>query len=127
MEAKEIGIRSLRGLWVGDCIGNMSQLYNIHDILKALKGKLQHATVLIPSGQFSYSDDTEEAIVLYNHIISRLGVYDDVINVDGLALEFATRFMERDPNRPIFLCGQCAAEHHSYWNDMWAEYYYGRF
>lgn len=32
----ELAVKSLRGLWVGDCIGNIGQLYFAHDILKAL-------------------------------------------------------------------------------------------
>jgi hypothetical protein len=31
-----------------------------------------------------------------------------------------------DPNRMRLLCRCCAEEHHSYWNDMWEEYYRGR-
>ena len=34
---------------------------------------------------------------------------------------------EPDPNAPIFLCRSCAEEHHSYWNDMWAQYNSDRF
>ena len=26
-----------------------------------------------------------------------------------------------DPNRPIDLCRQCAAAHHDFWDEMWAE------
>lgn len=28
---------------------------------------------------------------------------------------------EPDPNAPIELCRDCAEEHHSYWDEMWAE------
>lgn len=31
-----------------------------------------------------------------------------------------------NPNRDVYLCRQCAEEHHAYWDDMWAEYYSGR-
>ena len=99
MNAQELGMKSLRGLWVGDCIGNMGQRYNVHDILKALeKGIQQYGNQLSPfAGQFNLSDDTEEAIVLHNHVKQRL-TSDEVIDVDTLAMEFATRFMERDPD-----------------------------
>lgn len=30
---------------------------------------------------------------------------------------------EDDPNRPIPLCRECAAEHHEHWDSMWADYY----
>lgn len=30
-----------------------------------------------------------------------------------------------DPNRPVWLCRLCAAEHHAEWNATWAEYYAG--
>lgn len=97
MTVKELGMKSLRGLWVGDCIGNMSELYNITDVLKALDKGIKQYGNLLPVNQFSFSDDTEEAIVLYNHIVSHLGS-NDFIDVDRLALEFAKRFMERDPD-----------------------------
>lgn len=32
-----------------------------------------------------------------------------------------------DPNKPVMLCRTCAKEHHEYWTEMWAEYYYDRF
>ena len=92
------GMKSLRGLWVGDCIGNMGRLYNVHDILKALeKGIQQYGEQLSPlGGQFNYSDDTEEAIVLYHHVKQHL-TSEEVIDVDALAMEFATQFM-KDPS-----------------------------
>ena len=31
-----------------------------------------------------------------------------------------------DPNKSVLLCRQCAEAHHSYWDEMWAEYNYGR-
>ena len=31
-----------------------------------------------------------------------------------------------DPNRKVFLCRPCAEEHHSYWDDMWAEWRAGQ-
>lgn len=104
MTGKEAGFRSLRGLWVGDCIGNMSQIYNVHDVLKALKGKLGDVSNWIPTGQFSFSDDTEEAIVLYNHLCNNLSPDADkpLVDPDTLAMEFATRFMERDPDGETF-------------------------
>ena len=27
-----------------------------------------------------------------------------------------------DPNRPVWLCRPCAAEHHEYWDERWSEY-----
>lgn len=33
---KDYAKMSLEGLWVGDCVGNLGQLYFAHDILKAL-------------------------------------------------------------------------------------------
>lgn len=30
-----------------------------------------------------------------------------------------------DPNRPIPLCPECAAEYHQHWDYMWAEYHSG--
>lgn len=31
----------------------------------------------------------------------------------------------RNPNRDVFLCRSCAADHHEYWDDRWSEYYGG--
>lgn len=92
--------RSLNGLWVGDCIGNLGQLYFVHDILKALEeGMAKFGGQLDQfAQQFQYSDDTEEAIVLYNHLL----VNDGEIIQDKLAMEFATRYMERDPDGEIY-------------------------
>lgn len=30
-----------------------------------------------------------------------------------------------DPNAPIPLCRECAVEHHSEWDETWAQYYAG--
>lgn len=30
--------------------------------------------------------------------------------------------LDQDPNRPLRYCRPCAAEHHEYWDGMWAEY-----
>ena len=30
-----------------------------------------------------------------------------------------------DPNRPVLLCRECAAEHHDHWDGMWDEYHAG--
>lgn len=91
--------KSLEGVWVGDCIGNLGQLYFVHDILKALEGGLAKFGSQLNqfSNQFQYSDDTEEAIVLYNHLLTNR----DIIQ-DKLALEFATRYMDRDPDGEIY-------------------------
>lgn len=91
--------RSLEGLWVGDCVGNLGQLYFVHDILKALEGGLTKFGGALGQfhKQFQYSDDTEEAIVLYNHLNA-----NQKIDQDKLAMEFATRFMERDPDGEIY-------------------------
>jgi len=32
-----------------------------------------------------------------------------------------------DPNAPIPLCRECAAEHHAHWDEMWEEYHYDRY
>jgi ADP-ribosylglycohydrolase len=100
MTAQEIGMRSLRGLWVGDCIGNMGQLYNVFDILKALEKGLKQFNGLLPLNQFSSSDDTEEAIVLYNHIVTQGDKFNpnEPIDLEKLAMEFAVRYMDRDPD-----------------------------
>lgn len=95
--------RSLEGLWVGDCIGNLGQLYFVHDILKALEGGLAKFGGQLDKFQkgFVYSDDTEEAIVLYNHLM-KSGGRTPFIDQDMLALEFAARYMERDPDGEIY-------------------------
>jgi len=86
--------RSLDGLWVGDCIGNIGQIYNVGDILKALdKGIIKFGIDNInPHRQyFQYSDDTDETIVLFSHIVK-----NNMIKQDDLAMEFATRFMSHN-------------------------------
>jgi len=98
--------KSLEGLWVGDCVGNLGQLYFAHDILKALsEGVAKFGNQLSQfRNQFQYSDDTEEAIVLYNHIISipfRLS-QDLLINQNEYAKDLATRYMTRDPDGEIY-------------------------
>jgi hypothetical protein len=30
-----------------------------------------------------------------------------------------------DPNAPLALCRDCAAEHHEHWDGMWSDYYSG--
>lgn len=30
-----------------------------------------------------------------------------------------------DPNAPVWLCRECAADHHSLWDERWSEYYAG--
>lgn len=92
--------KSLEGLWVGDCIGNLGQLYYVHDILKALEAGMEKYGGQLDKfqKQFQLSDDTEEGIVLYNHLIQN----DGIIYQDKLALEFATRYMERDPDGEIY-------------------------
>jgi ADP-ribosylglycohydrolase len=97
--------KSLDGLWVGDCVGNLGTLYFAHDILKALsEGVAKFGGQLSPfHKQFQYSDDTEEAIVLYNHIKGKAGFsLSPIINQDKLAMEFATRYMTRDPDGEIY-------------------------
>jgi ADP-ribosylglycohydrolase len=91
--------KSLDGIWVGDCIGNLGQLYFVHDILKALEaGMAKFGSQLDQFQQnFVYSDDTEEAIVLYNHLKT-----NGKVDQDKLAMEFATRYMERDPDGEIY-------------------------
>lgn len=109
--------KSLEGLWVGDCVGNLGQLYFAHDILKALsEGVVKFGGQLTQyHNQFTYSDDAEEAIVLYNHILRRMEQVHDyndtipsffksksIVVQDDLAMEFATRYMTRDPDGEIF-------------------------
>lgn len=92
--------KSLEGLWVGDCVGNLGQLYFVHDILKALsEGAAKFGDQLSQfNNQFQYSDDTEEAIVLHNHLLVTDPKANVYINQDKLAMEFATRYMTRDPD-----------------------------
>jgi hypothetical protein len=33
--------------------------------------------------------------------------------------------MPPDPNAPIPLCRDCAEMHHTYWDEMWSDYYNG--
>lgn len=33
---------------------------------------------------------------------------------------------EPDPNAPVLLCRDCAADHHAYWDEMWKDYYASR-
>lgn len=101
----DLTLRSLEGLWVGDCIGNIGQLYFAHDILKALdEGIIKFgADKINPMAQhFQYSDDTEEAIVLVNHIVENYCDKVSLINQDKLAKDFAVRYYDRDPDGEIF-------------------------
>jgi ADP-ribosylglycohydrolase len=96
----ELMINSLTGLWVGDCIGNIGQLYFAHDILKALdEGIMKFGSDNIPTNHqhFQYSDDTEEAIVLVNHLF-----INGSIKQDELAKEFAIRYYDRDPDGELY-------------------------
>jgi ADP-ribosylglycohydrolase len=100
-------VNSIQGLWVGDCIGNVGSLYYAHDILKALdEGIMKFGSDNIQTNNqyFQYSDDTEEAIVLFNHIDGNSCISDDepIINQDRLALEFAERYWTRDPDGEIY-------------------------
>lgn len=105
--------KSLNGLWVGDCVGNLGQLYFAHDILKALsEGVAKFGGQLSQyHNQFIYSDDTEEAIVLYNHLMNAKNFGESVgedfhskpfINQEGFAKELATRYYTRDPDGEIY-------------------------
>ena len=97
--------KSLEGLWVGDCIGNLGQMYHVGDILKALElGMVKFGGQLTQfHTQFQYSDDTEEAIVLYNHLQGKAAFSPvPLIEQDKLAMEFATRYMTRDPDGEIY-------------------------
>jgi DNA-directed RNA polymerase subunit RPC12/RpoP len=31
----------------------------------------------------------------------------------------------KDPNRDVYLCRDCAKDHHEHWDDRWADYYSG--
>ena len=91
MKNEELMLKSLMGLWVGDCIGNIGQMYFAHDILKALDEGIAKfgANDINPKGHsFQYSDDTDESIVLVNHLY-----YNGEVLQDKLAIEWATRFM----------------------------------
>lgn len=101
---KDYARQSLNGVWVGDCIGNLGQLYYVHDILKALEsGMVKFGGQLDKfDKQFVYSDDTEEAIVLYNHLKNSGTRNFPIIDQDKLAMEFATRYMDRDPDGEIY-------------------------
>jgi len=68
--------KSLTGVWVGDCIGNLGQLYFVHDILKALE-----------SGMIKFGGQLDR--------FNQQFVY-------ALAMEFATRYMDRDPDGEIY-------------------------
>lgn len=105
--------KSLDGVWVGDCVGNLGQLYFVHDILKALSEGVEKfgGQLLQYSKQFQYSDDTEECIVLYNHLVNAKKFGEPVgedfrskpfINQDGFAKELATRYYTRDPDGEIY-------------------------
>ncbi len=98
--------KSLEGLWVGDCIGNLGQLYFVHDILKALsEGVAKFGGQLSQfHNQFVYSDDTEEAVVLYNHLVNSVKRTnnDPIIHQDLFAKELATRYYTRDPDGEIY-------------------------
>jgi len=95
----ELTKRSINGLWVGDCIGNIGQLYFAHDILKALdEGVARFGDGINPHGQhFHLSDDTEEAIVLVNHLND-----NGQILQDKYAYELSKRYFERDPDGEIY-------------------------
>ena len=100
MKNLELAVKSLRGLWVGDCIGNIGQLYFAHDILKALDegiAKFGKDNINPMGNSFQYSDDTEEAIVLFNHI-NNVGA----VKQDFLARELAIRYYDRDPDGEIY-------------------------
>jgi len=91
MNNEELALKSLIGLWVGDCIGNMGQLYNVTDILKAFDegiSKFGINNIDSRGASFQYSDDTDEAIVLFNHILKNKEILQD-----DLAMEFSKRFM----------------------------------
>ena len=100
---KNYARRSLDGVWIGDCIGNIGQRYAVGDILKALDGGMSKFGGQLNQfhNQFQHSDDTEEGIVLYNHLINS-GDRNPLIDQDKLAMEFATRFMTTDPDGDIF-------------------------
>jgi ADP-ribosylglycohydrolase len=96
----ELMVKSLRGLWVGDCIGNVGQFYYAQDILKALDEGIAKLGIdnINPRGMsFQYSDDTEEAIVLVNHLFNNKEILQD-----KLAMEWATRYYTRDPDGEIY-------------------------
>ena len=95
----ELTKKSLTGLWVGDCIGNIGQLYFAHDILKALDEGLMkfNGDINSKGHHFQLSDDTEEAIVLVNHLND-----NGQILQDKYAYELSKRFFERDPDGELY-------------------------
>jgi ADP-ribosylglycohydrolase len=72
----------------------MNQLDDVRQVLEAFEQGLgKYGSHLERFHRtFTFSDDTEEAIVLFNHLLSNEGKVD----VDKLALEFAKRYVERD-------------------------------
>ncbi len=92
--------KSLNGIWVGDCIGNIGQLYFAQDILKALdEGIMKFGADNIPTNNqhFQLSDDTEESIVIINHLYK-----NGSIKQDELAKELAVRYYDRDPDGELY-------------------------
>jgi ADP-ribosylglycohydrolase len=51
---------------------------------------------------FQYSDDTEEAIVLVNHLFNKHHFYQSAFNQDEFARELAIRYYTRDPDGEIY-------------------------
>ena len=49
--------------------------------------------------------------------------YERILSKDeGLT---PTSEVGEDPNQPIWLCRDCAAEHHRFYDDQWKEFYSG--
>jgi predicted amidophosphoribosyltransferase len=47
----------------------------------------------------------------------------DCCSRDSILIECSSRRMDVDNN--YNLCSYCAADHHEYWDEMWAAYYAG--
>lgn len=47
------------------------------------------------------------------------------VRLEDSRTAYAWDGMGENPNAPTYLCRQCAKEHHTYWDGMWADYYSG--
>ena len=72
---KEMALKSLNGLWVGDCIGNMGQCYKLTDILSALDGgivKFGLDNIDSRGHSFQYSDVRRAKLPQLHRIINKM-------------------------------------------------------
>ena len=63
-----------------------------------------------------------------NHICERCGVQNEDVNLESAGTAYVNKSddPEQDQNRMMFLCPECAEEHHEYWKERWDEYYSSR-